>query len=1129
MKKIALLLVAVLIFSTFPHAYAAEEFSFVNAYETFDSYCTFTSQSETVAISSFSPLNGGEGWDSAWTQDSTFETIEIYEGHKFMSQVEINGPADLHSYDLGDYPLYRKLQSEIDLSFPSEYYIRVNARAQMSDPSKHNIRFYLGDNICFGTKYTDNNIVASLTYPGGSALGINTYKKQVYHTYDLYIKADGNGNNTVKFRVYIKGTPAPDYELEKTFTSTEKISFLKIKDTQWATSRVSDIAIEGYSSAALEAATAKINGLKNGTVTPAVAQASIKDFGSIVYAMFESQLNSILGTKYIFDDFEEYADVKDSSVFPSVSTEWSIKNKTLNGGRGWNGAWYDSSNNTISGNHFLKPNSSKTGLDLNSYDLNSYPLSRKFANPIDFSKKGEYYISINAMPAIGTTSSNFFKHNLTFFIGDKISFGTKSATPDVKKYSAHLTAGRTAYVSEAEYSTNVYYTYLINLVSNGDGSGNVKFKIYRKDSPVPAEYNAQAALTGLTTLDYLKIQDGNSATARVSDINFEYYEADELDKAKNAITAFSNGTASYEDSLAEVEKISGLAKAHLLAELEDSNEYLSVNDFSFSDSEGTDIVNAANVGDSLIYSFTVENNYKSDVNINAVLAVYYDGVLAVAKTLNTWVDEGSVSGELNLGFSGEQGDTVPAGEDTKREVKVYIWEKSSLVPYCDPIYMYSLQNERAVTPSMFGAETDESITVAIIGDSITHMSESYPKWVEYYYRAKYPDKDITFVNNGISGDTCSGVLSRFEWDVLASAPDEATMMIGMNDVNRNLYPDGTEANKQAAIDNCLNNIKEVVRRCKEKNIKLTLITPALYDEDDDYSTQTNCKGVNEALGKIAAGVIKIANENNLAYIDFYGATNYFNNQIRKIDDFASASVFNSTDRVHPNSNGAFAEGFIFISQQINNSIVAKVEIDAKELKVKAENASVTGAAYLDGTLSYTYKPHSLPIARNNAYQKNEEQFRISVTDTVNREIIKITGLAEGNYKILFGEDELGTYTSAELAKGVNIAILENNPGQVQSKELYDLVTKKAQTAYKLRDIAYVERSLVSAGIDISDTQACIDYATLKNYNESSEDRYKNYIENKKAQETTKATLASYDQSARDKAKTKSYEVKLIKQ
>ena len=355
-------------------------------------------------------------------------------------------------------------------------------------------------------------------------------------------------------------------------------------------------------------------------------------------------------------------------------------------------------------------------------------------------------------------------------------------------------------------------------------------------------------------------------------------------------------------------------------------------------------------------------------------------------------------------------------------------------------------------------------------------------------------------------------------------------MIGMNDIEVSQYPDSvTDADERRRITNCLKEIENIVDLCKENDIKLTLVTPTLYDEAD-YSTTRNSIGANAALSKVAEGVRKLANERNIAYIDFNGYINSFNSLIRSKSEFEKATIFNIADRVHPTKQGTFAEGFIFIDQQINDSVIASVDIDASALTSDTKSAVVTDITYANETLSYTYAPKSLPMYMTEEYVTCNDTYKIPVTDSINREIIKVSGLLDGEYKIMFGDVEIGTYSASQLEKGVNVATVETNPGYIQSKEVYDLVAAKMAKDYILRDIAYVER-YIQPNADLSDVDACVAYydENIKGVSKYSGERYNNYPTNKAKQAEVVSEIASLEAQAKAKAQPKTYTVRIIKQ
>ncbi len=121
-----------------------------------------------------------------------------------------------------------------------------------------------------------------------------------------------------------------------------------------------------------------------------------------------------------------------------------------------------------------------------------------------------------------------------------------------------------------------------------------------------------------------------------------------------------------------------------------------------------------------------------------------------------------------------------------------------------------------------------------------------------------------------------------------------------------------------------------------------------------------------------------------------------------------------------------------------------------------------------------------------------------------------------------------THTAAQLAEGVNIATVATNPGYVQSKTVYDLVTSKMAKDYALRDIAFVERYIVSYVDSLSDVEACIT-CLEERYSEETAARFVNYPDNKRAQQTIISEIATLEDQAKEAAQPKEYTVQIIKQ
>ena len=61
-------------------------------------------------------------------------------------------------------------------------------------------------------------------------------------------------------------------------------------------------------------------------------------------------------------------------------------------------------------------------------------------------------------------------------------------------------------------------------------------------------------------------------------------------------------------------------------------------------------------------------------------------------------------------------------------------------------------------------ELSDGDTLVFCGDSITHQC-LYTQYVEDYFYTRYPERKIHLRNAGVSGDTASDTLVRFEDDI----------------------------------------------------------------------------------------------------------------------------------------------------------------------------------------------------------------------------------------------------------------------------------------------------------------------------------------------------------------------------
>lgn len=185
-------------------------------------------------------------------------------------------------------------------------------------------------------------------------------------------------------------------------------------------------------------------------------------------------------------------------------------------------------------------------------------------------------------------------------------------------------------------------------------------------------------------------------------------------------------------------------------------------------------------------------------------------------------------------------------------------------------------------------------SICFIGDSIT-AAEKYVRILVDYFVLHLPDKHILFHNVGIPGIAASTALSN--WDELVSScrPTHATVMFGMNDLQRALYSDSTcitdalLEKRQAALVRYEENMKTMTDKLRD--VPHLIMTPTPHDESPEIDAPLY-GGYDEALTK-AGTFLK---ENFSSVLDLHA-------HLAAANSRRLVQTIIGPDRVHPGNIG----------------------------------------------------------------------------------------------------------------------------------------------------------------------------------------------------------------------------------
>lgn len=347
--------------------------------------------------------------------------------------------------------------------------------------------------------------------------------------------------------------------------------------------------------------------------------------------------------------------------------------------------------------------------------------------------------------------------------------------------------------------------------------------------------------------------------------------------------------------------------------------------------------------------------------------------------------------------------------------------------------------------------------VCFIGNSITHNGEYHHNILQYFV-TRYPNMPLSFFNAGIKGDVTGGILKRIKTDVLIHNPTHAVIMIGMNDVQRELYGKNPTQNvdtltkRKQALELYSKNLNEIVQILISKKIKVILQKPSAYDQTTTIKYPNNF-GVNDALIECGKTMQLLASKFNLPIVDYNTImTNIALQQQAKSTNF----TLTVNDRVHPNSTGHFIMSYQFLKTFNKNALVSKTVVDVNNIQDKKanQNSVVSAISYANNIVKFSVKENALPfpIADNQQQALN----LVAFTNELNNQVLQVNNLPKGNYQLLIDSAFIANFSNEELKNGVNLANYKTTPQNKQAVEVRKMLEKLWDNEASFRAVAFVE-------------------------------------------------------------------------
>ncbi len=183
--------------------------------------------------------------------------------------------------------------------------------------------------------------------------------------------------------------------------------------------------------------------------------------------------------------------------------------------------------------------------------------------------------------------------------------------------------------------------------------------------------------------------------------------------------------------------------------------------------------------------------------------------------------------------------------------------------------------------------------IIFFGDSITQAGVNpggYIRRIDSMSNSAGLKENYEFIGAGVGGNKIYDLYLRMEDDVLAKNPDVVFIYVGVNDVwHKATSGTGTDADKFEKF------YAAVIKKLKDKNIKVVLCTPAAIGEKTDFSNSQDGD-----LNEYSKIIRNLATKNNLQLIDL--RKSFLDYNLKNNPENKDRGIL-TTDRVHLNAKG----------------------------------------------------------------------------------------------------------------------------------------------------------------------------------------------------------------------------------
>ena len=227
------------------------------------------------------------------------------------------------------------------------------------------------------------------------------------------------------------------------------------------------------------------------------------------------------------------------------------------------------------------------------------------------------------------------------------------------------------------------------------------------------------------------------------------------------------------------------------------------------------------------------------------------------------------------------------------------------------------------------------------------------------------------------------------------------------------------------------------------DIRITAIEPSPFD-DVTRPITLQPSGYNAVLVNYSNWIRRYASERKLTVADLNTPVVEMLNKANAADPALAQKII--PDRVHPGLSGHLIMAEQLLKAWNARPLVAAVTIDAAQGKVEEARFAHVSNLQAGARLEWTELDEALPLPFAEMLAADRDHSialaidSSDITEALNEQPLRITGLKPGNYRLTIDGEAVGSWSDAELSRGVNLAVLDT-PMSQQAAEVQALTVR----------------------------------------------------------------------------------------